>query len=256
MTMHAPSWSPSMMAVFGAWLRFSFWVRFEEVCLSRKAVLPVGKTVVVVSNHMSWWDGFLIYLYRCRVSPNAPIFSVMLEEQLEKHGWLRKIGCVGIQPGNLKTTRETFCEIAQACADQPGSWILFFPQGRIVPSWRRPLGSRRGIELLLNELDDAVILPIGLHIEPLTTSKPTAFLLAGQTVSMSRGVKTDAGSGKRITAGDIESMITNQLDRLMDHIRKHEEDSGRKWTEIDRDLDVDRSLQFAEEDDTISLSDD
>lgn len=179
----------------------------------------------MVANHTSWWDGFLVFLLHKKVLGRAehfrsPIFTVMLEAQLEKHSWLRRLGCSGIVPGDGASIRTSFGNVATAAKEHGSSWVLFFPQGRITASWQRPLGFERGIEVLTKMISNAVIVPLALHIEPLTATRPTAFVLAGSPVSAASCPDSAA----------VEDLVVMELDRLQNHIRHYGERSAEMWT--------------------------
>ena len=191
-----------------------------------------GRTVLVVANHTSWWDGFLIYLLRAQLGSKKPIYVVMLESELKKQRWLRRIGCVGIVPGKSTSIVRSFNNITEACLENPGSWVVFFPQGKIGPSWDRSLRFERGVELLLRLLAEnpkgskdaakvgVTLLPVALHIEPLAAARPTAFVLAGEPVHVE----------STLAAHLVESLVQNELDRILDHVKTHGEKAQEVWT--------------------------
>lgn len=220
--------SPFVLAVVGFWIRMLLKVSFFRVCIASDFSIPRNKTVVVVANHMSWWDGFLIYMVRRHMRVTTPIYTIMLEDELKKHRWMRFIGCVGIRRGNPKSTLATFRAIAEACARTPGSWVLVFPQGRIRASWNRPLGFDRGIERLCTLLGEYVVLPVALHIEPLARRRPSAFILA---TLHDRRCSTEAIEHAR--ASDLQRLVTQRLDWLQDCIRRFGEDIAVRWPSIE-----------------------
>lgn len=62
---------------------------------------------------------------------------------------------------------------------RPDAVFGFFPQGRIWPSHRCPLGFRRGVAWLASRLAPIAVVPVGLHLEPLTRPGPAAFASVG-----------------------------------------------------------------------------
>ena len=181
-------------------------------------VLDPQRPVIVVSNHVSWWDGFLLRAVQRRLRPRAPLHTVMLDRELKRRPLLRALGAVGIDPVNPASVAHAVETLSARIKRRPDSMILYFPQGQIRPSHIRPLGFLRGIELFARHLPPADILPIGIHLEPLNTISPHAFISAGE-LRNSRDVK----------ASDLEREVERQLDSIREFIGEHGEHSAAEW---------------------------
>ena len=138
--------------------------------------------VILVPNHISWWDGFFCFEVQRRLRPGSGIFSLMLESELRKFPILRKIGCFGMEPGNPASVRRAFGQFRDLVAANSYRTLTFFPQGEISPLRRRPLGFNRGIETLAKMTGRVQYVPVAIHIEPLNHEKPTAFIYAGAPI--------------------------------------------------------------------------
>ncbi len=138
--------------------------------------------VILVPNHMSWWDGFLCFEVQSKLRPGSGIYSLMLESELKKFPILRKVGCFGMEPGHPASVRRAFVQFRDLVDQNPYRTLTFFPQGEISPMRQRPLGFRRGIEILAKIVGRLQYVPIGLHIEPMNHEKPTAFIHAGKPI--------------------------------------------------------------------------
>lgn len=170
------------------WDRYLQW-KYQRAFASMRFDLKValgqldpGLPVILVPNHISWWDGFFCFEVQSRLRPGSGIYSLMLESELKKFPILRKIGCFGLEPGNPVSVRRAFIQFRDLVAANPYRTITFFPQGEISPIRQRPLAFRRGIETLAKIIGRVQYVPIGLHIEPMTSEKPTAFIYAGQPI--------------------------------------------------------------------------
>ncbi len=181
-------------------------------------VLDPDRPLIVVSNHVSWWDGFLLRAVQLRLRPHAPLHSVMLQRELKGKPFLKALGAVGIDPLNPASVKRAVAVLSERMRRRPDSMVLYFPQGEIRPSHARPLGFLRGIELFARHLPSADILPIGIHLEPLNTVSPHAFISAGE-LRDSRVVK----------ASELEHEVERQLDHILHFIGKHGENSAAEW---------------------------
>ena len=64
--------------------------------------------------------------------------------------------------------------------ERPDGTVIFFPQGRIWPSFKRPLGFHPGIGLFARELAPMIVLPARQN------GKPCSFASAAQASAVSR----------------------------------------------------------------------
>ena len=54
-----------------------------------------SKSLIVTPNHFSWWDGFFIYWTNKKLF-NRKLYVLMLEEQLKRYWFFKKLGCYSI----------------------------------------------------------------------------------------------------------------------------------------------------------------
>jgi 1-acyl-sn-glycerol-3-phosphate acyltransferase len=165
---------------------------------------PDAAPLLLIANHTSWWDGFLLRDVQRALRAGCPLYSVMTAQELRRNPFLRRIGAVPIEQGSAGSMLGLLRTLQRAAHEQPGMTVSFFPQGRILPAWQRPLGFRRGVELLVRALQPCWILPVGIHVEPLNRTSPTAFVATG---SILRGDAT-------LRAHDLEDAVREQLDRI------------------------------------------
>lgn len=214
--------SPLAYAGFSVVLRQWMKRRFSQIHVrTPNAQIFRDIPLVAVANHVSWWDGFLLLELHRLMRPGAQFYSVMLETELRQHPFLERIGAIGIDPQSPSGVLSCIRELKRRIDAHPDSMIFFFPQGRILPSWRRPLGFRRGIEVFCEALKDVVVMPVAIHIEPLNTVAPHAFVSAGEPVR-----------GDSISALTLEQRVQCEIDNVMSILRQHGEDAGRLWPEL------------------------
>lgn len=204
------------MRFFETW--FLPWMRTRVRAIRMAGVrrLDEERPLVMVANHISWWDGFIVRAVQRGVRPYSPFSVIMVREQFERlrlFGW---IGGVPIEPGSASSTMATIAELRRRAAERPDLTVAFFPQGRIWPSTRRPLGFGRGVELFIRRLG-ADVLPIGIHLEPLNRVSPTCFVSVGEPL-------LGAPPAER-----VEEAVTAEVDAILQHLAQHGESAERHW---------------------------
>lgn len=174
--------------------------------------IPDDRPVLFVANHVSWWDGFLLLDLHRAVAPDRPLYTPMLARELREHPVLRHLGALPLEH-TVAGVRTLLRELERQRARDPRFCVTFFPQGRIRPSWSRPLGLQPGIELLVERLAPCTVVPVALHIEPLNRLRPTAFVHVGAGIH----------AGSRLRREDIDARLRIQLDQLLAHLAEHGE---------------------------------
>lgn len=188
--------------------------------------IPPDAPLLLVANHVSWWDGFLLRALQKRLRPDAPLHTVMLERELAKNPWFRLMGCHGLVPGDRSSWERVMDSIFAALRERPDGCVAFFPQGRIWPAQKRPLGFRKGIVQLAERLPRAVVLPVALRFEPLNTLSPHAFVTTGEPIL--------AASMQDHRPRRWEELVEAVLDRQAAHLDRHGEQAGIRAPELPR----------------------
>lgn len=180
-----------------------------------------GRPVLLVANHTSWYDGFLLREIQRGHWKRSVLRTVMLSRELNRRPPLRMIGGTGFDPDRPQTLRSAVRDLAMLAREHP-TVVSFFPQGVIRPSWVDPLGFREGTRLIQRELAPLIIRPVGLHLEMGNRTRPTAFVVAGPAVPVT-------GPDQALDAAQLESMVRRQLARIHRHLQEHGEHAGAHW---------------------------
>lgn len=204
------------MRIFELWFLPWMRTRIQTIRMAGARRLDEERPLVMVANHVSWWDGFIVRAVQRRVRPFSPFSVVMDRDQYERFRFFRWIGAVPIEPGSASSTMGTLAELRRRAAARPDLTVTFFPQGRIWPSTRRPLGFGRGVELFIRRLE-ADVLPIGIHLEPLNRVSPTCFVSVGEPL---RGPQP---------VGRLEEAVTEELNTIHGHLALYGEAAERHW---------------------------
>ena len=206
-------------AAFGPFRRRAL----ASVLIAPPADLPAGP-LLFVANHVSWWDGFLLRELQRRIAPDADPSTVMLERELRSRPMLRALGAVGIEPGSIASLRDAVRTLEERRARLGDRFCLFyFPQGRIWPSYRRPLGFVPGLSRVAQRLAPITIVPVAIHLEPLNRLAPTACLRLARPLVVER--ENPFVDCER----EVERRIEEQLDRSFALAALTGEDLAAAW---------------------------
>ncbi|MGD2071679.1 MAG: lysophospholipid acyltransferase family protein [Gemmatimonadota bacterium] len=177
--------------------------------------------VLLCPNHVSWWDGFVARDVARLLRPDAPFRALLLERELEAHPVLRPLGGVGVRPGSVASVRGAVRRVEALLRSDRRTVFTVFPQGRIWPADRRPLGFRPGIRLFRRVGGPCWTVPVGIRLEPLADPRPTVF------VSVGRPLGSDVPEGELVKR--LEARVAAELDALSWFLSLHGEDAVRAW---------------------------
>jgi len=170
-------------AVFRPYLTYLMRRHFRGIyCWKEPLEINDDYPILLVPNHTTWWDGFLVYLLNDRFT-RREIYMMMLEEQLARYWFFRFLGAFSIRPGNPGEIRKSLNYAATLLAEknQSPTLLCIFPQGELQPLNERPLDFRRGIELVMKLYGDPVnLLPLGLYAGFFHSRRPEVYCRFGE----------------------------------------------------------------------------
>lgn len=179
--------------------------------------IPRDKALLIAPNHMSWWDPFFVDVMNRRII-NRKLHVMMLEDQLTRYWFFKKVGAFSINPSSEESVSESL-DYTSGILKDPGNMVIFFPQGRIEPYDKRPVEIRkRGLSHLAEKSRDSfVILPLAQKIVYDNKPEPDAWFHFGNLVKPSMIRKDFAGftSLFRQTVNNLDQ-LTLQKDYYQD----------------------------------------
>jgi len=147
-------------------------VNFNEV------ELKADKSVLLIANHFSIWDGMLLYNTLNQFSGKN--FHVMLlEDTAIKEPMLKYVGAFSIHKGN-RDILKALNYAAQLLAD-PNNLVLIYPQGKLYSNFSDELTFEKGVLRIMERAAGKFqLIYATTFIENFNHKKPTAnvYLLA------------------------------------------------------------------------------
>ena len=117
-------------------------VNFNEVTVS------ADRSLLLLPNHFSWWDGFLMYQLNNLVFKKK--FHVMvLEATGKKFSFLKYLGAYTVQKGS-KDIITSLNYTAELLAD-PGNLVLIFPQGILYSNFTNDIVFQGGLAKVIKQ---------------------------------------------------------------------------------------------------------
>ncbi|MES3017071.1 MAG: lysophospholipid acyltransferase family protein [Bacteroidota bacterium] len=111
-------------------------VRFDE-----------GKAILLLANHFSWWDGFLMF-HLNKIYFKKKFHVMITEENYEKVWFLKYLGCFSVKK-NSRSIIETL-EFAGRLLDDTDNLVLIFPQGKLYSNHTDDIQFQKGLMNMIN----------------------------------------------------------------------------------------------------------
>lgn len=120
------------------------------------------KSLLVLANHHSWWDGF--WIMRLNQLYWRKIFYVMmLKEQLVKHRTFSKAGAYSVEPES-RSIVESINYTSELLLSQQ-NMVLLFPQGEIQSQQIDRPGFEQGVKRIVDRLDATDVLLLNTFVD-------------------------------------------------------------------------------------------
>ncbi len=133
-----------------------------------------GNSVLVIANHVSWWDGFWIMLLNLKII-NRRFHFMMLEEQLKKHWYFNYTGGYSIKKKS-RSIKESI-NYSIKLLQQSQNMVLLFPQGQIHSLYLNKVVFEKGIERIIqNTALDTQIMFVANLVDYFSDNKPNLFI--------------------------------------------------------------------------------
>jgi len=116
-------------------------------------VEDLGLPILMLGNHISWWDGFLAQYINLECFKRK-FHIMMLEEQLEKRMFLNKTGAYSIKRGSRSVVESL--EYTSELLRNSANMVILFPQGKIHSMHEFPVTFEKGWIRIFSNLENPI----------------------------------------------------------------------------------------------------
>jgi len=107
-----------------------------------------NKSILLLANHYSWWDGFLLYYINAHLFKRK-IHMMVNDQTLQQYPYFKTLGAYPIKK-NSKEIFESLEYTTQLLAD-PENLVVIFPQGKIYSNFINSVNFEKGLEQVINK---------------------------------------------------------------------------------------------------------
>jgi hypothetical protein len=120
---------------------------FKELLYTSDVTISKDKALLVLGNHFSWWDGFILFRLN-ELYFRKRLHLMMLEDQLSKNSFLRYAGAYSINRQGRKILESL--NYTSKLLENPQNLVIIFPQGKIESMHAPYIRFEKGIKRILD----------------------------------------------------------------------------------------------------------
>lgn len=133
-----------------------------------------GSAVLVIANHISWWDGFWLMHLNLKILHRRFHF-MMLEGQLKKHWYFQYSGAYSVRK-NSRSIIESLMYTSDILKNSE-NMVFMFPQGEIKSLYNNSIRFEKGVKKIIEQCaDDVQVLFVANLVDYFSDSKPNLYM--------------------------------------------------------------------------------
>jgi 1-acyl-sn-glycerol-3-phosphate acyltransferase len=143
--------------------------------------------VLLIMNHMSWWDGFWALYLNMKLF-HRKFHFMMLESQLRRYPFFNKCGGYSVNK-HTRSIIETLDYTVELLSENK-NLVLLFPQGEIESLYTHSLHFEPGIEYILKKLNRKIqVVFVANLVDYFSNPRPTLYVYLKEYTSDSMSVE-------------------------------------------------------------------
>lgn len=131
---------------WGGFSRWGIGLAFSEMNYPADFNFDKNRSILLLGNHISWWDGFWPLELNRRLFRKR-YHVMMLEEELRKRPFMAQGGAFSIKPGSRDLVNSL--RYAGDVLHQPQNLVLIYPQGKIHSQHEHSIVFNPGVEKII-----------------------------------------------------------------------------------------------------------
>lgn len=168
------NYKASVHAFFYAYTKWKIRHNFSKIHFPDNYSIPKDKSILMISNHFSWWDGFWLFVLNEKLLKKRFHF-MMLENELKKRWLFRFSGGFSVAPGTKSNIESV--QYSRELLSNKNNLVLIFPQGKFHSMYQDEFHFMRGVEKILQNKKNPTQLVFAVSlIEYFENQKPELYL--------------------------------------------------------------------------------
>ena len=195
--------------IYRVLVRPAFRRTFQRVALHAADVARPSPDLptIVYSNHPSWWDGYIAFLFSDELW-HCESYLMMEQPQLARYSFFRYCGVFSVDRHDPREGMRSVAYAATLIRAGAGRVLWIFPQGEITPVDRRPFETFAGVAHIAKRAAPLRCIPMALRFEFLQEQRPEALIRLGPALTI------DAVNDTKALHNELDARLLHEIDQL------------------------------------------
>jgi 1-acyl-sn-glycerol-3-phosphate acyltransferase len=146
------------------------------------ALTKDNKPTLYFANHTSGWDGMLASYLSYAYLHQDPFIMVAENAMGTKEIW---DGTFSVNRNDHFSATQSLRYSVRLLREVPRCALWVFPQGIILPFYKRPLSFQKGIAVIASQAKEIRLVPVAFYYTVIMHRKPEAFVSFGEPIDVS-----------------------------------------------------------------------
>ncbi len=146
---------------------------FKQINFNKLSI-DQSKSVLLLANHFSWWDGFILYYLNIKLLKKK-FYIMVLKDTMQKGGFFKYMGAFSVS----KKSRNVVNSLAYAAQllNDPKNVVVIFPQGKLHSNFVTKVLFEKGVIKITEQATGKFqLITAGTFIENFEHKKPSAYI--------------------------------------------------------------------------------
>ena len=151
--------------------------------LTETSIEP-SSPILLLANHVSWWDGFILIFLARRLFPRHKFNVAMKYEEWSKRKWMGHLGALPIDSKSPSQLLRFFRNLKKERENNPAICLGYFFQGKMAVSGEKVNEALRGTVLLAEELAPITVIPVAIFADVQHQPKSVFYVRTGSPIDI------------------------------------------------------------------------
>lgn len=144
---------------YSSWFRVLQKLFFRQIRVITESKFPEGKSVLLLQNHFSYYDGYWSMLL-CQKLFHRQFHVMMLEEELKKRMFLTRCGAFSVRKNSHDLIESL--NYAKELLKKPGNVVAIYPSGKIISQHQQHFSFEQGFSRLAGDANAQIAFAVVL----------------------------------------------------------------------------------------------
>lgn len=196
---------------------------FQQIHLDHSGRMLEGRPTLFIANHSNWWDALLVLQLNKEVL-KRDMYAMMLQKELEKFPFFRKLGGFSINPNSIADVQRSLRYSIELLSEASDRALWLFPQGAIQHQEIRPIRLMSGLGAMVERMYDLQVVPVLFYYSYDEERKPSVYIRITDALVLDEECRK-----RKIATRIAQGALQTRLDQLREEVISRQTKNFQLW---------------------------